>query len=393
MCPYGREARNTRFMDWTSVIGQTEIKRQLQSLAEGHHVPHALLFCGPQGVGKLALAIGFAQLLLSEGNPEIAADPARLRNARAMLANFEHPDLYFSFPTIKTPSMGSDHKPVSDDFIKEWRSLIRKGPYITIDQWMTQIGAENQQSIITAGESDALLNKLSLKSSQGGYKVVVMWLPERMHVTCANKILKLLEEPPQQTVFLLVSEHPERLLETIRSRTQRIDVKRLEEKDIFQALVNERGLDENAARRVSRVAHGSWNEALKMLDAGNEERQFLDLFQILMRQCYMRNIKELRKWSEAAADLGRERQQRMLTYFLKQVRENFIFNFHNPELSYQTAEEEAFSRNFARFINETNVIEINELFQETANDIHQNANAKIVFFDMALKLIVYLLRK
>lgn len=310
-----------------------------------------------------------------------------------MLAKLAHPDLIFSYPTIKPKSFSADRQPVSDDFAKEWQLMLAEGPYFTLSQWMERMQADNQQAIITAAESDELTRKLSLKSSQGGYKVVVMWHPERMNIACANKILKLLEEPPQQTVFILVSEEPELLLETIRSRTQRISIKRIAEVDIRTALEQLRAIDSEVAHRVARIANGSWLKALETISAGNEDQQFLDMFIMLMRQAYMRNLKELKRWAEVAAGYGREKERRMLVYFQRMVRENFIYNFHKPELNYMTVEEENFSKNFARFINEANVIEIDELLARCHRDIGQNANAKIVFYDMALKLIVLLIRK
>ena len=191
----------------------------------------------------------------------------------------------------------------------------------------------------------------------------------------------------------MVCEEPEKLLETIISRMQRIDVKRIDDDAIEQALIIQRGIDHDAAHRIARIANGSWLKALETLDTGNENREFLNMFQMLMRICYMRNVKDLKRWSEVVSAYGREKERRMLTYFQQQVRENFIFNFQRPELNYMTLEEEGFARNFARFINEANVIEINELFEKANRDIGQNANAKVVFYDIALKLIVLLLKK
>lgn len=376
-------------MTFNDVIGQASAKAQLRQLVDEQRVPHALLFTGPRGVGKMALAVSTACELLSTPTPTFT--PAS--NTAAMLEKLAHPDLIFSYPTIKPKSFSADRQPVSDDFAKEWRTMLSEGPYFTLSQWMTAMGAENQQALITAAESDELLRKLSLKSSQGGYKVVVMWLPERMHTTCANKILKLLEEPPRQTVFLMVSEQPELLLETIRSRTQRIDVKRIDTADVCTALIERRAIDEEVARRVARIANGSWLKALETISAGNEDQQFLDMFIMLMRQAYMRNVKDLKRWAEVAAGYGREKERRMLVYFQRMVRENFVYNFKNPDLNYMTVEEENFSRNFSRFINEANVVEIDEMLARCHRDIGQNANAKIVFYDMALKLIVLLLRK
>lgn len=388
-------------MDWKEVIGQQEMQQRLMQLVQEERVPHALLFWGPAGAGKMALALAFASQLLSGEKASVAEDDGfmmaaedpRVTKNKAMLREWTHPDLHFTFPTIKLPSMGSDHQPVSNDFVKQWIALLKEGPYFSIEQWMTTMGAANQQAIITGAESDELSRKLALKSSQGGYKVSIIWLPERMNLTSANKLLKLLEEPPQQTVFILVSEHPEQLLETILSRTQRIDIKRIDEASIEKALIDKRGIEPDAAHRIARIANGSWLQALDALNTGNENRDFLDMFIMLMRLAYGRKVKDLKKWSENIAGYGREKQRRMLSYFMHLVRENFMYNFRQPELNYMTQEEEDFAKNFARFIHEGNVIEINELMALAYRDIGQNANAKVVFYDLALKMIVLILKK
>ena len=370
-------------MTFSEVVGQREAQERLVKMVQEDHLPHALMLCGPTGCGKMALATAFACYLLDNGTP----------SAKAMLAKLEHPDLHFTYPTIKLPKMGADHKPVSDDFASEWHELITQGPYFTMDEWMQAMGGENQQAIITAGESDELVRKLSLKSSQGGYKVSVIWLPERMNIECANKLLKLIEEPPQQTVFIMVCEEPDKLLETIRSRVQRIDIRRIGEEDIMRALIERRGVDEEAARRISRLANGSWLKALEALQTGSENELFLDMFILLMRLAYQRKIKDLRKWSEQMAGMGREKQKRWLTFFLRMARENFMYNFQNTELTYMTQKEEDFAKNFARFVNEKNILPINDLANRAIRDIGQNANAKIVFFDFALQMIMLLLQK
>ena len=365
-------------MAFEQVIGQREAQERLMQMANEGRLPHAIMLCGPQGCGKMALAMGFAKVLLGESQ---------------MMAKWEHPDLHFTYPTIKLPSMSADHKPVSDDFASEWHELIMAGPYFTMTEWLELMGGENQQAIITAGESDALIRKLSLKSSQGGYKVSLIWLPERMNIECANKILKLLEEPPSQTVFIMVCQEPDKLLETIRSRVQRIDIKRIAEEDIEQALISKRGLTEEIARRTAHMANGSWLKALEMLNADSENELFLDMFQTLMRLAYQRKVKDLKTWSERMASLGREKQKRFLEYFLRLVRENFMYNFHQSELCYMTQREEDFAKNFARFINEANILPISDLINRAIRDIGQNANAKIVFFDLTLQMIVLLIQK
>lgn len=380
-------------MKFSEVIGQQATKEQLIQLVDEDRLPHALLFCGPYGCGKMALTLAFASYLLCQ-NHKGKDDACGACRQCLLVDKLEHPDLHFSFPTIKQPSMSSDHKPVSDDFAKEWRHLLQsRGPYFTMDQWMSEIRAENQQAIITAGESDSLTRKLSLKSSQGGYKVSVIWLPERMNQECANKMLKLIEEPPSQTVFLMVSEEPDKLLETIRSRTQRVDVKRIDETSVSEALIQRRGIEVDSAKRIARIANGSWQKAIDILDAGNENEAFLDMFISLMRLAYSRNVKELKRWSETMQGYGREKQKRFLSYMLHLIRENFMYNFGDPELNYMTQREEDFARNFARFINEANILPITDLLNRSIRDIGQNANAKIVFFDLALQMIVLLIQK
>ena len=214
-----------------------------------------------------------------------------------------------------------------------------------------------------------------------------------MNQTSANKLLKLLEEPPTQTVFILVSEDPGRLLETIRSRTQRFDFKRIADDDIEQALVARCGIEADLAHRIARIAGGSWTAATGALQAGNENNMFFDLFTMLMRLAYAKRVKELKKWSESIAAFGREKQKRLLVYFSRMIRENFMYNFHDPRLTYMTVNEEQFASRFAPFINEGNIIEFSEMFERALRDVTQNANSKMVFFDIALQSIIYITRK
>ena len=373
----------------SEVIGQEEAWARLMQMVREDRLPHAMMLCGPQGAGKMALAMAFANYLLCRNHtPDDEACEACPQCK--MLARWEHPDLHFTYPTIKLPSMGSDHKPVSDDFARQWHEVIKESPYFSMDQWMNAIGAENQQAIITAGESDDLVRKLSLKSSQGGYKVSIVWLPERMNIECANKLLKLIEEPPLGTVFIMVSEEPDKLLETIRSRTQRIDIKRISTESITQQLKERYGLGDELATRMARLANGSWLKAVRELENDSENTDFLADYQQLMRLAYMRNIHDLKPWSERIAGYGREKQKRFMDYFIRLTRENFMYNFGNPDLNYMSEEEEAFANKFARFINEANIIPITEMADKVQRDIKQNANAKIVFFDLALQMIMLL---
>ncbi len=374
-------------MKFNEVIGQEEVKQRLLNMAEEHKIPHALMFCGDMGYGALALALAFASYLL--GEREEGTTP----NIKAMLSKFQHPDLHFIFPVIRPSKTPADKKVTSDDFIRQWTSMLMKSPYFRLEDWLECIKAENQQAQIFTADGEVISHKLSLTSSQGGYIVCIIWLPERMHPALANKMLKLLEEPPQQIVFIMVSEEPQMLFETIRSRVQRIDIKRIPDETIEEALVSKRGLDRETAHQVAHIVRGNWLKATEFLNSENEKWMFHGAFVALMRMAYKRDTKEMKKWTESIAKFGREKQRRMLVYISEQVRENFMYNFQQRELVYMTEEEEGFSRNFARFINETNVTDIYRLIDRTFYAIGQNANAKMQFFDFALQTAVLIRRK
>ena len=376
-------------MNFSEVIGQDDVKSRLLTLIESGKMPHSLLLYGAPGCGKMALALALASHLLGENdvnNPKAAS-------VKAMLDRWEHPDLHFSYPVIRPTGTTADHKMISDDFAKEWHVLLKKGPYFDMDTWLEHMNAANQQAIIFASESDNLTRKLNLKSSMGGYKVAIIWLPERMNVECANKLLKLLEEPPHQTLFIMVSEAPERLLETVRSRTQMIQVKRIDTAVLERALVEKRGLDDDTAHRVAQIANGSWLDAIRMLNADSEAKQFFNDFVSVMRASYRRDIREMKAWSERVATYGREKQKRMLLYFHRMFRENFMYNFKQSSLIHFTQDEEQFAQKFAPFINERNIVELYELVELNIRDLSQNANPKIVFFDFTLRVTMLLVRK
>ena len=378
-------------MKFEEVVGQDDAKQRLVRLVAEGRVPHAMLFTGPQGSGKMALAMAFASYLLCAQPHD--GDSCGECPQCAMLRKWAHPDLHFTFPVIKSKNSSADAKPVSDDFIREWREMLAGGPYFTLEQWLDEMRAESQQAIMTVKEADELSHKLSLRSSQGGYKVSIIWMAERMREETANKLLKLIEEPPSQTVFLLVSENPTALLETIRSRTQRFDLRRIDIRQVEEALVARRGIDPEAAHRIARLSEGSWLKAVGALEAESESKAFLEDFITMTRQSFMRNVSGMVQWTANVAKYGREKQRRMLTYFNRMVRESFMFNFHNPDLVYMTIEEENFVKRFAPYVNELNVVELSELMEKASSDIGRNANAKMVFFDVALQTTVLLRRK
>ncbi len=376
-------------MNFDDIIGQENIKAQLRRQLASGNVAHAQLFAGPEGCGKLPMAIAFATALLCQ--QPTGTDPCGTCLNCRMAHDFTHPDLHFVFPCFK--QKGQSGELVCDQYLKEWRAQLHDTPYFDRLQWLKRIGVENQQSIIGVAESENIVRKLSLVSSQGGRKVVIIWLPEQMNTEAANKLLKILEEPPLGTVFLLVSDQPERLLPTILSRTQRTDFLPLAYEEIVAELENRRGLQHDDAAYVAHAAQGNFIKALQQICVDEDAEMFFDLFVLLMRLAWGRKTKDIYQWTEQVAGWGRERQKKFLEYSQRLVRENFIYNFHRPELNYMTRKEAEFSVRFARFINEANVIPIMEELSAAQRDIEQNVNPRMVFFDFALKLIVLLIAK
>ena len=367
------------------IIGQKAVVDRLRSSVDNNKLAHALLICGPQGNGKLPIAIALANYLLCGSG---RGDACGTCPACVKLGKYIHSDLHFVFP-VKKKGSGND-KPVSDDYITEWRELLLQNPYFSYDDWLAKLNLDNQQPMIYERESGEILHKLSMQSREGGWKVVIIWLPEKMREDGSNKLLKIIEEPPHRTLFLLVSEEPEKIIQTILSRTQRIDIPRIAQADIENALVSRYGLSFDDAKMVAQQSAGNWEKAEEMLSVSEDKSLFLDLFMQLMRVAYARNIRDMKAWSEQVAALGRERQKRLLDYCQRMIRENFIMNFREDEMVYMSQAERNFSVRFSPFVNERNIFGIMEELSEAQRHIEQNVNAKMVFFDMSLRMIVWI---
>lgn len=365
------------------VVGQKETKCQLVESVRSGKMPHALLFTGTPGSGKLPMALALARYLLCRHPLE--DDACGSCPSCKMMDKLSHPDLHFAFPIVKRKP---GHDSVCNDFLPQWREMLERNLYVDLPQWMLKIGAGNQQPQIYVRESDEIQRKLSFKSSQGGYKVMLVWLPEKMNTECANKLLKLLEEPPLKTVFLLVSEQPDSLLPTIVSRTQRINLHPLADDEIERFLRDRYGLVEEDAHDIARRSSGSLLKAVENIQLSEENRLCFELFVNLMRMAYRRDVRSLKTWSEQVVGMGRERQKNLLEYCQRMVRENFITNFRHPEMVYLNPDEEQFAVRFSPFINERNIISVMALLEEAQCHVEQNVNPKMIFFDMALRMIV-----
>jgi len=368
------------------IIGQGPVVRRLLDEIHNGRVAHAQMFCGPSGNGGFAMALAYARYLLCDHPQE--EDSCGECQSCHLTDILGHPDLHFVFPIYNKKNRSADKPTYCDDYLPEWRSMIKENPYFDMEDWMAACGATTQQLTIYSNESESIINKLSLKSSQGGYKIMIIWLPEKFHPVCANKILKIVEEPYPKTVFLFVSEHPDAVLETIRSRTQRIDIPAIPQSEIERYLTDKMNILPAEARRQARICEGSMASALRSITGNVKDKEYLELFKQLMRMCYSRKVKELKAWSETVSAFGREGLKSFLTYCQRMVRENFIYNFHLPDLNYMNDDESEFATKFSPFINEKNVIGISEELSLAQSQIEQNANSKMVLFDMALKIII-----
>lgn len=340
------------------VIGQTEAARQLKREADEGRVPHALLLTGPAGAGKLALALALARRLCCAAPTPDGEACGRCASCRQWEV-LGHPDAHFLFPI---PSV----KATCDDYLPQWRQLLaRTGGYAALPEWNRLTGAgPGAQPQIYAAEADRTLHKLSLRAASAeGWRPVVVWLPERMNEACANKLLKLLEEPPARTVFILVSQEPERLLPTVVSRTRQLRL---------------RPVPPEARRQPS---HPDLAEAA------------LELFKRLARLAWMRDIRGMKAWSEELAAMGREAQKDFLEYAQHMVRENFAANFGRPELTGMTADESNFAQRFAPYVNERNVLPLTCLLERAQEHVAQNVNPRMVFFDLILQMTVLIRMK
>lgn len=372
-------------MHFSDIIGQQEVKKQLIDSVQKGIVPHARLFCGPEGVGKLALAIAYAQYLNCLDPKE--DDVCGRCTSCVKYNNLAHPDLHFVYPVIK-----KDKRELCDDFITDWRTFVSEKNYFSFSQWLAYIDAGNSQGMIYARESEEIIRKLSLKIYEAKYRTMIIWLPEKMHDACANKLLKMIEEPYDNTVFILVSNAPDEVITTIQSRCQRLNIHRIDEAEIIETLKSEYNITPEDAHSVAHIANGSYLKAIEAISLNEETKFFFNLFVQMMRSSYARRIKEIKNIANEIATIGRERQKNYLVYCQRMIREYFISNLKHPEMTYLNQDENNFGVRFAPFINEKNIVDFMDELALAERHIEQNVNAKMVFFDLCLKITMLLKR-
>ncbi len=357
-------------MKFSDVIGQEEVKRLLiRNIREGR-IPHAQLLWGGEGVGKLALAIAVVQYINCE-HPTDTDSCGECESCR-LISKLSHPDLHFVFPIVKEGSKST----YCDDFMPQWREQIEETPYFNLHQWMQKINESGKIGYIYTSESEAISEKLSLKSFSAKYKSTIIWLPERMQDTAANKLLKILEEPPADTLFFLVSEHPEHLLSTITSRTQALKIKNIDRKSLTSVFSED----------IARLSGGNYIKAKELLNSQGVTEDFITRYRNLMVYVFKRDLAQLKDFADDAS-ASRENCIEFLNYACHITREAFIANICNANLNYRSAAEVKFTENFKKFINESNIENILDLFTKASEDIERNGNIKLVMFDLGINLM------
>ncbi|MGB1210919.1 MAG: ATP-binding protein [Lacinutrix venerupis] len=382
-------------MLFSEIIGQTHIKKHLTTSVDNGRVPHAQLFIGPEGSGTLPMAIAYAQYVLcsnTNGKNNNGNEACNLK-----FKNFSHPDLHFAFPVTTNDKI--KRHPVSSHFLEEWRDLLTKQPYGNLFDWYKQLGVDNKQGQIGVDEAQDIIKSLSLKSYEGGYKIMLIWMADRMNTAAANKLLKLIEEPPNKTIFILIAEEEEQIINTIRSRCQILHFPPLAEVDIKNALIKNYSLNETIATKLAHQANGNYNKACDLVYSDSEDTQFEDWFIFWIRSAFKAKgnkaaIHDLIKWSEDIAKTGRETQKHFLNFCLDFFRQALLLNYNAEELVYMEVKNDKFKlENFAPFVHNNNILDISNEIQDAIYHIERNGNSKIILTDLSIKLTRLLHKK
>jgi DNA polymerase-3 subunit delta' len=375
-------------MLFNDILGQVHIKNHLTKSAETGRIPHAQLFVGPEGSGTLPIAIAYAQYLLcgNVGGENVGENTA----CNLKFEHFSHPDLHFVFPVATTDGIKSH--PISDHFMVEWRQFLSESPYGSLFDWLRNLGIQNKQGLISVDEATDINKKLALKAYEGGYKVMIIWMADKMNGPSANKLLKLLEEPPAKTVFILITENIGDLLQTIVSRCQVIDFMGLSESVITEALVSRENCDPIQAKKIAHQSEGNYNKALHIFRKENDEFPFDEWFVEWVRSAFRAKgnaaaINDLIAWSEKIAATGRETQKQFLHYCIHFFRQALLLNYQANELVFMETNVPKFElEKFAPFVNGANITDIYKELEEAIYHIERNGNSKIILTDLSIKL-------
>lgn len=381
-------------MLFKDILGLSHIKNHLASSADAGRIPHAQMFVGPEGSGTLPMALAYMQYIVC-GNQK-GENSGGNETCNLKFGSLSHPDMHFAFPVSNSEKVKSHA--VSNHYMEEWRQFLKEQPYGNLFDWYRFIGIEKKQGQIGVDEALDVVKKLALKSYEGGYKVMLIWMAEKLNTAAANKLLKLIEEPPEKTIFLLITEDEEQIIQTIRSRCQILHFPPLSENDIVNAL-EERGLAHEEALRLAHEANGNFNKALDLMNNDSEDLVFEKWFVQWVRSAFKAKgnkaaIHELILWSEEIAKNGRETQKKFMHYCLAVMRQALLVNFNVKDLAFMKIHVDGFSlEKFAPFVHENNIVNIVEELEQAIYHIERNGNSKIILTDLSIKLTRLLHKK
>ena len=377
-------------MQFKDVIGQNAVKQRLIQSVRENHVSHAQLFLGPAGSGKLPLALAYAQYILCPNRTE--TDSCGVCPTCQKMQKLVHPDLHFVVPTATTKKVKSN--PESDLFMEEWREYVTQNQgYVDTSSWYSFLDVENKQGYMSVRDAASLLRKLNMKAYEGEYKIAIIWMAEKMNLQCANKLLKLLEEPPEKTVFLLIVEDQEELLATIKSRTALVKIPTIDLNSLEAALKNRLACDAQQAHNAAMISEGNWLAACHSVQESEDRKLFFTTFQQWMRLCFKAAYSELIDFSNNIKSLGREKQKELLDYGLNIIRNSLLFSNNLAEIVMLPEDEKTFNSKFAPFVNPANLVQIAELFEEAIRQIERNGYAPLIFTDVSFKMVGLLKKK
>ena len=366
-------------MYFSDFSGQDSTKTQLLDLFKSERVPHALLLNGEEGCGHLQLALSFSSLLLCKSPTPL--DACKNCSSCKMYEKYQHPDLHFSYPIHLSKT---EHSEISDDQRSSFLEALEKYKCLGKKTWYSKMGNEDKQGVIGVKESQAILSKISLKSFFGSAKILLMWMPELMNIQAANKLLKLIEEPPENTYFIFVSNNQSKILPTISSRLQTINVPRLKDENISDFLEKKFQIEPSTAKNIAKISKGNLNKAINThLDTGISEMN-RSLFVNWMRLCYSRNIADTIDWVNEFSKIGREQIKDFIIYSLEMYRQCILSNY-NMEIEGVSDSEKNFLEKFKPFVNHQNISEINSIMNDAYYHMERNANPKILMLDVSIK--------
>lgn len=369
-------------MLFRDVVGHEALKSSMRQQIREGRIPHAHLFVGNEGSGGIALALAYTRYTCCPNRTE--DDSCGTCDVCRKFDSLQYPDLHFSFPMASLGTKTEDN--YCDQVLPEWRSYLLNNPYPTFEGWFNHLSPSTRDLAIFVAESGKIARKLSLRSYEGREKFQIIWLPERMRIDTANKLLKTLEEPPEGTVFILVAEAAETILTTITSRTQLTRIPEIDETSMANALIEQFNLDAGTAQNVTRFAQGNLNRAIELINDTGGHLEFLENFKNWMRSCYKRDVKGIDRVTTILHKQGTRKQVEFLKYALHFTRQCIVSNYGLHELASFTVEEAAFAGKFARFIHHGNVVTITGLLEESIADLNQNINVKIVMMDLSLRM-------